>query len=72
MHGSMSERLSLENSETGRLQRACLEVLRQHERDGALPTNGRCVFYELARHRAQALPRQEVTDALTYLREHGS
>ena len=31
----------------GRLRRACYEKLREHQRDGALPTNGRFIFYEL-------------------------
>ena len=39
--------LSAPGTKAGKLQRACLELLRQHERDGALPTNGRFLFYEL-------------------------
>ena len=40
--------LSAPDTEKGRLQRACLELLREHERDeDGLPTNGRFVFYEL-------------------------
>ena len=39
--------LSSLETKAGRLQRACLELLREHERDGALPTNGRFLFYEL-------------------------
>lgn len=38
--------LSAPDTKAGRLQRACLELLREHERDGALPTNGRFLFYE--------------------------
>jgi hypothetical protein len=43
----MLDRLSAEGSKAGRLQRACLELLREHQRDGTLPTNGRFLFYEL-------------------------
>jgi hypothetical protein len=34
-------------SKAGRLQRACLELLREHHRKGDIPTNGRFLFYEL-------------------------
>jgi hypothetical protein len=40
-------RLSAPDSKHGRLQRACLELLREHERKGDIPTNGRFLFYEL-------------------------
>jgi hypothetical protein len=43
----MTGTLSAPESKRGRLQQACLDLLRQHERDGAIPTNGRFVFYEL-------------------------
>ena len=39
--------LSAPESRAGRLQRACLALLRQHEREGTIPTNGRFLFYEL-------------------------
>jgi hypothetical protein len=39
--------LSSPESKAGRLQRACLDLLRQHEREGTIPTNGRFLFYEL-------------------------
>jgi hypothetical protein len=39
--------LSKPNTKAGQLQRACLEILREHEEDGALPTSGRFIFYEL-------------------------
>ena len=39
--------LSSPNTKAGRLQRACLELLREHERNGDIPTNGRFLFYEL-------------------------
>jgi hypothetical protein len=40
-------RLSAPDTKHGRLQRACLELLREHERNGDIPTNGRFLFYEL-------------------------
>lgn len=39
--------LSVSHTKKGRLQRACLELLREHEADGALPTSIRFLFYEL-------------------------
>ncbi len=43
----LDELLSGPDTKKGRLQRACLALLREHEADGALPTSGRFVFYEL-------------------------
>jgi hypothetical protein len=70
--------LSAPESKRGRLQRACLELLREHERDNALPTNGRFLFYELEQRgivpknsEGKRQPRQDVIDALTYLRDQG-
>jgi len=70
--------LSHPDSKKGRLQRACLEMLQAHEREGALPTNGRFIFYELeglgtvSKEKTGARrPGQDVTDALLYLREIG-
>jgi hypothetical protein len=76
--------LSAENSKAGRLQRACLDLARKHEADGAIPTNGRFLFYELSqagiipKHYVDATgrkkPRQpsaDISDALTHLRETG-
>jgi hypothetical protein len=34
-------RLSKPDTDRGKLQRACLELLREHEREGTVPTNGR-------------------------------
>lgn len=31
------------------MQRACLDLLREHKRNGDIPTNGRFLFYELER-----------------------
>jgi hypothetical protein len=43
----MSDRLSAPHTRAGRIQRACLELLREHKRNDAVPTNGRFVYYEL-------------------------
>ena len=40
-------RLSAPSSKAGQLQRACLALLKQHERDDAIPTNVTFLFYEL-------------------------
>ena len=70
--------LSAAETKRGRVHRACPEVLREHERDDALPTNGRFVFYELEQRgivpkhsEGKRQPRQDVSDALLYLREQG-
>ena len=39
--------LSAADSKKGRLQRECLKLLREHERNGDIPTNSRFLFYEL-------------------------
>jgi hypothetical protein len=70
------------DTKIGRLRRACLDKLREHERDGAIPTNGRFIFYELEqdgvipKHYLHAdgskrarPPSQDVTDALMDLRQ---
>lgn len=69
------------STKSGKVQRACLELIKEHERDGSLPTNGRFIFYEIVQRgilpksyldeRGQKKPRQpaaDVTDALTVLR----
>ena len=80
----VSEMLSAPGTKAGRLQRACLDLLQQHERDGAIPTNCRFIFYELeqqgvvpkhyldeqGRKRART-PAQDVNDAITVLRKLG-
>src|SRR5215510_1055941 len=79
--------LSNPDSKAGKLQRACLDVLREHERKDELPTNGHFVFYELEQagivpkqYEGQnpktgkpwrRTPLQDVSDALMRLRETG-
>ncbi len=41
------ERLSATYSKRGALQREVINLLREHERDGAIPTSNRFLFYEL-------------------------
>ena len=60
------------------LRQALLELLREHELDGTLPTNARFLFYELVargivnKERTGARrPDQDMNDALTDLRESG-
>jgi len=75
----VAERMSRPTSKAGRLQRACLTLLREHEADGALPTSGRFIFYELLQRGVipkaypggRRTPAQDVADALLHLREHG-
>jgi hypothetical protein len=66
-----------------KLQRACLALLREHEADGALPTSGRFLWYELVQRgvvdksQSRGHPGvrrgvdQDVSEALTRLREAG-
>jgi hypothetical protein len=61
------------------LREALLKLLREHERDGALPTSGRFLYYELIARgivskekEGSRRPDQIVTDALTDLRESGA
>jgi hypothetical protein len=70
--------LSSETTKAGRLQRACLSVLEQHERDGALPTSNRFIFYELVQlgivskqATGARRPDQDVIDATKRLRDAG-
>jgi hypothetical protein len=78
------EGLSKPHTDKGRLQRACLELLREHQADGALPTSIRFLFYELtdrgvipkvyryADGRAKARrPDQDISVAVNVLREAG-
>src|SRR5262245_12287607 len=64
-------------SKAGKLQRACLALLREHAADGAIPTNGRFLFYELEqrgvvprKYQGQVrTPLQDVSQATMHLRE---
>jgi hypothetical protein len=68
----------------GRLRRACYDKVLEHDRDGAIPTNGRFIFYELEQDgdipkayfkpdgsKRARQPAQDVSDALIDLRELG-
>jgi hypothetical protein len=76
--------LSKETTKKGRLQRACLDLLAEHEDDGAIPTSIRFLFYELLgrgvipkvyRHpdgtEKKRTPGQDISDAVGVLREAG-
>jgi hypothetical protein len=71
--------LSDPDSNIGRLQRAALELLREHERAGDIPTNGRFLFYELEQRGVipkkydgkARTPLQDVSLATMRLRECG-
>ena len=66
-------------SKIGRLRAALLELLAEHERSRALPTSARFLFYELVargvlskeRKERGRRPDQDMSDALTDLRERG-
>jgi hypothetical protein len=77
--------LSPLESKAGRLQRACLALLQEHEREGTIPTNGRFLFYELEQRgvvskkyplkadgkKPKRTPSQDISDATMRLRELG-
>jgi len=71
--------LSNPNSKKGKLQRACLALLREHQRAGDIPTNGRFLFYELEQRGVipkkysgmKRTPLQDVSDATMHLRKCG-
>jgi hypothetical protein len=76
--------LSPPDTKAGKLQRACLDLLREHERERAIPTNGRFLFYELTQrgvvpkhyvdeygNKRARQPLQDVSDATMRLRELG-
>src|SRR5215831_16069042 len=66
-------------TKAGKLQRACLALLREHEANGDIPTNGRFLFYELEQRgvvpkKYEGLtrtPLQDVSQATMRLRELG-
>lgn len=70
--------LSSPDTAKGKLQRAALAVLREHEANDELPTSVRFIFYELeqagvvSKEKTGARrPDQNVTDAVMALREAG-
>jgi hypothetical protein len=70
--------LSAAHTAAGKLQRALLERLRVHEREGTLPTSARFLFYELvqlgviSKHATgKRRADQNLIDAMTHLREIG-
>jgi hypothetical protein len=80
----VEELLSKPTTKKGRLQRACLGLIGEHERDGAIPTSIRFIFYELEGRaiipkqylredgtKAPRQPGQDVSEAMTHLREVG-
>jgi hypothetical protein len=65
-------------SKIGALRAALLKLLGEHERDGALPTSARFLFYELVQRgivskeaKGKRRPDQDLHVALTQLRESG-
>jgi hypothetical protein len=74
----LGDTVSAPDSKAGVLQRACLDLLAEHERDGALPTSIRFLYYELVQRGIVSKTRtgarrtdQDTIDALTRLREAG-
>jgi hypothetical protein len=76
--------LSKETTKAGRLQRACLRLLLEHEAQGALPTSIRFLFYELLDRGVvpkvyrfpdgstrPRKPSQDISEAINVLRECG-
>jgi hypothetical protein len=69
--------LSKPESKAGRLQRIILELLREHEDAGAIPTSARFLFYELVQRGVPSKekkgtgrrPDQDLHEALTRLRD---
>ena len=74
----LEQQLSRADTKAGRLQRCLLEAIGEHERERALPTSGRFLFYELEQRGVVSKERtgarradQDLNEALTYLRERG-
>lgn len=78
----MVDGLSKEGTKAGRLQRACLALLREHEEVEAIPTSVRFLFYELYDRRIvpkvyrnpdgterKRTPSQDISDAIMVLRD---
>jgi hypothetical protein len=71
--------MKTDESKVGRLRAALRELLAEHQRDGALPTSARFLFYELVQRGIISKERQgsrradqDMIDALTDIREEGS
>jgi hypothetical protein len=62
-------------SKLGKVRTALMRLMDEHNRDGALPTSVRFLFYELIARRVISKsgnrPDKIVSDALTDLRENG-
>jgi hypothetical protein len=65
-------------SKIGKLRQLVHDLLREHERDGAIPTSARFLYYELVQRKhlsrektGARRPDQDLHDALTDLREDG-
>ena len=80
-------KLSAPHTDTGKLQRAALDLLREHAERGELPTSVRFLFYELEQRgivsmvkpkvqprarRARAVPDQGLIDAVRRMRDIGA
>jgi hypothetical protein len=74
-HIRKGDALSKETSLKGALQRACLELLAEHEQRDELPTSVRFLYYELVQRRVLSKSdkhaSRRLTDALMYLRLSG-
>ena len=80
MTEDVEKQLSKPHTKAGRLQRACLALLGEHNADGALPTSIRFLFYELVSRQEvpkaypvgrSRTPSQDVADAVKHLRQAG-
>jgi len=79
--GRSGEELLLSDPDSirGKLQRACLALLREHQRNDDIPTNGRFLFYELEQRGVvpksypgmKRTPLQAVSEATMHLRKCG-
>jgi hypothetical protein len=80
----MTDKLSRPDSKAGRLQRKCLALYHEHLSEGAIPTSGSFMSYELVDRGVvpkdyrgadgtplRRTPAQDISDALTHLREVG-
>jgi hypothetical protein len=74
----MTEIGAVANSKIGALRDLLFGLLKEHERDGTIPTNARFLYYELVQRRELSKertgarrPDQNLHDALTDIREDG-